>query len=126
MFDECPVPGIDYLNFQKVENGLTKLKAKYNIRPELEILDSNEFFETVSKDYFPESNDKAKWRAIKIHERMLNTVTTAGKKVAHLVISHGFFIDTFALLYSTIEDNSDFTSQVNTFVKDYSQNELNQ
>ena len=36
---------------------MDKLKAKYNIRPELEILDSNEFYLTVSTETFPESND---------------------------------------------------------------------
>ena len=122
MFDECPVPGTDYLRFQKEEDGLSKLKAKYNIRPELEILDSNEFLQKVSTETFPESNDHARLRLIKIHERMLNTVTTAGKKVAHLVISHGFFIDACALLYSTIQEASDFTSQTNDFLKDYNEN----
>jgi hypothetical protein len=53
---------------------------------------------------FPESNELARLRVIKIHERMLNTVVTnhGDKKVAHIVISHGFIIDSFALFYSTI------------------------
>jgi hypothetical protein len=40
LFDECPVPRSDYLRFLKEEGGMNKLKTKYNIRPELEIIDS--------------------------------------------------------------------------------------
>ena len=58
---------------------------------------------------------------------MMNNIleTKSDQKVAYLVISHGFFIDTFALMYSTIEDSTDFTILTNMFINDYTQNTLN-
>ena len=41
LFDECPVEHTDYLNYKKEgPEGLKKLKEKYSIREELEIIDS--------------------------------------------------------------------------------------
>ena len=51
---------------------------------------------------------------------MLNTVINTGKKVAHLVVSHGAFIDNMALFFSTIEN-----TDLQFFINDYSKNELN-
>jgi hypothetical protein len=75
LFDECPVEHTDYLNFLMENGGLDKLKTKYSIRPELEIFDSIEFLDFSKHEIFPESKEKAIWRTIKIHERMLKKVT---------------------------------------------------
>ena len=79
------------------------IKTKYQIRPELEIVDSTLYKKQIQSESFPESKKQGQLRVVKIHERMLNTVIEQNKNnVLHIVISHGFIIDEMGILLETI------------------------
>lgn len=89
LFNECPLGLISIRNMDK----------EVIVR---EYLDGIEYEDTTlykekAERFYPESKHKGKIRAEKMVKKMSEKYKESSKKVAHIAITHGFFVNKFAL-----------------------------